>query len=207
MKNQLFSIPSGFIRIGSISSIATHCLPNIIAQFQKQYPNIEYEILLGHYADVERWLCEGRVDCGFTRVPTRLEFDTVFLEKDRLLAVLPEDNFYSTEDKFPISALSEFPFILLEKNEKADISEFLDSNNIRPNVRFTTIDDYAVMSMVEKGLGIGIMPELILKRTPYNIVTKELDVPAFRDLGFAVNDKKTVSLAVKKFTEYLKYRT
>ncbi len=60
--------------------------------------------------------------------------------------------------------------------------------------------------MVEKGLGISIMPELILKRTPYNIVTKELNVPAFGELGFAVRDKKTVSLAVKKFMEYLEYR-
>ncbi len=77
---------------------------------------------------------------------------------------------------------------------------------VKPNVCFTTTDDYAVMSMVEKGLGISIMPELILKRTAYNIVTKELDVPAFRELGFAVRDNKTISLAVKRFMEYLEYR-
>ncbi len=59
------------------------------------------------------------------------------------------------------------------------------------------------MSMIEKGLGISVMPELILKRCPYSIVTKELDIPAFRDLGFAVRDMRTASLAVKRFSEYL----
>ncbi len=199
-------LQSGLIRIGTISSIATHWVPNIIAEFQKEYPNIEYELLLGHYADIEEWIGTGRVDCGFTRIPTHCVFDTEVLAKDKLLVVQPQNNPYAKLDKFPISALTEFPFILLEKNEKADISELLDKNNIKPNIRFTTVDDYAVMSMVEKGLGISVMPELILKRTPYNIVTKELDIPAFRELGFAVRDKKTVSLAVRRFMEYLEYR-
>ncbi|ETJ40739.1 hypothetical protein Q604_UNBC05341G0001, partial [human gut metagenome] len=39
--------------------------------------------------------------------------------------------------------------------------------------------------MVESGLGISILPKLILQRIPYNIVTKSLDVEAYRDIGIA----------------------
>ena len=60
-----------------------------------------------------------------------------------------------------------------------------------PKIRFTTWDDYAVMSMVESGLGISILPELILKRIlPYKIITKELDIPAYRNIVIAMKDKK-----------------
>ena len=62
------------------------------------------------------------------------------------------------------------------------------------------------MSMVESGLGIAILPELILKRVPYRIIAKELDVPAYRNIGLAVRDKNTVSLAMKRFIDYLEYR-
>ena len=62
------------------------------------------------------------------------------------------------------------------------------------------------MSMVESGLGISILPELILKRIPYKIITKELDIPAYRNIVIAMKDKKTISLVVKKFIEYLQYR-
>ena len=62
------------------------------------------------------------------------------------------------------------------------------------------------MSMVENGLGISILPELILNRVPYRIVTKELDVPAYRKIGIALRSKKTASLAVNRFLEYLQYR-
>ena len=62
------------------------------------------------------------------------------------------------------------------------------------------------MSMVENGLGISILPQLILKRIPYNIVAKELDVPAYRNIGIALRSKKSASMAVRRFTEYLRYR-
>ena len=37
-------------------------------------------------------------------------------------------------------------------------------------------------------------------------MAKEVDVPAYRTIAFAVREGKTVSLAVKRFMEYLKYR-
>lgn len=204
--DELNGLQSGLIRIGTFSSVATHWLPNIIKEFQKDYPNIDYELLLGDYTEIEEWIHTGRVDCGFLRLPTHTDFDTIFLEEDKLMAIIPEKHPLKDCEKFPVVALCKEPFMLLEKGAKAEISEIFERNNLKPNVKFTTWDDYAVMSMVESGLGIAILPELILKRVPYRIIAKELDVPAYRNIGLALRDKKTASLAVKRFVEYLKYR-
>ena len=96
--------------------------------------------------------------------------------------------------------------MLLEKGAKAEISEIFEKHDLTPKVRFTTWDDYAIMSMVESGLGISILPQLILKRVPYKIIAKELDVPAYRNIGLALRSKKNASLAVKRFLDYLQYR-
>ena len=204
--DELNGLQSGLIRIGTFSSVATHWLPNIIKEFQKDYPNIDYELLLGDYTEIEEWIHTGRVDCGFLRLPTHPDFETIFLEKDKLMAIIPEDHPLKDCDKFPVTALCDEPFMLLEKGAKAEISEIFERNNLTPNVKFTTWDDYAVMSMVESCLGIAILPELILKRVPYRILAKELDVPAYRNIGLALRDKKTASLAVKRFIDYLRYR-
>ncbi len=204
--DELNGLQSGLIRIGTFSSVATHWLPNIIKEFQKDYPNIDYELLLGDYTEIEEWIHTGRVDCGFLRLPTHPDFETIFLEKDKLMAIIPKDHPLKDFDKFPVTALCDEPFMLLEKGAKAEISEIFERNNLTPNVKFTTWDDYAVMSMVESGLGIAILPELILKRVPYRILAKELDVPAYRNIGLALRDKKTASLAVKRFIDYLQYR-
>ena len=204
--DEINGLDSGLIRIGTFSSVATHWLPNIIKEFQKDYPNIDYELLLGDYTEIEEWIHTGRVDCGFLRLPTHHEFETIFLHQDKLMAIIPEHHPFRDSDTFPVSALCDAPFMLLEKGSKAEISEIFERNDLTPNVKFTTWDDYAIMSMVENGLGIAILPELILKRIPYKIISKELDVPAYRDIGLALKSKKNASLAVKKFLDYLKYR-
>lgn len=199
-------LEAGLIRIGTFSSVATHWLPNIIKEFQKDYPNIEYELLLGDYTEIEAWIAEGRVDCGFLRLPTLPEFETVFLERDELRAIIPENHRLSMSDVFPLKELCKEPFMLLEKGAKAEISEVFEKNDLSPNVHFTTWDDYAIMSMVESGLGVSILPQLILQRIPYRILNKSLDVPAYRDIGFVVKSMDNASLAVKRFVEYLKFR-
>ncbi len=201
--DELNGLQSGIIRIGTFSSVATHWLPNIIKAFQKDYPNIDYELLLGDYTEIESWILEGRVDCGFLRLPTHPELETIFLEQDRLLAVLPENHYLTNKEKVSVADLCNEPFMLLEKGAKAEISEIFEKSGLTPKTHFTTWDDYAVMSMIESGLGISILPELILKRIPYKIVAKELDIPAYRNIGLAMRDKKTASLAVKKFVEYV----
>lgn len=204
--DELNGLQSGLIRIGTFSSVATHWLPNIIKEFQKDYPHIDYELLLGDYAEIEEWVIEGRVDCGFLKLPTRPDFETIFLEEDKLLAVIPEDHPLADCEKFPIAALCDGPFILLEKGENSEVSEIFRRCGLTPKVHFTTWDDFSIMSMVESGLGVGILPQLILRRTPYRILTKELDIPAYRSIVLAMRSKKTASLAVKRFIEYLQYR-
>ena len=204
--DELNGLQSGIIRIGTFSSVATHWLPNIIKAFQRDYPNIDYEILLGDYTEIESWISEGRVDCGFLRLPAHNELETIFWEQDRLLAILPENHYLASKERVSVSDLCSEPFMLLEKGAKAEISEIFEKSGLVPKTHFTTWDDYAVMSMVESGLGISILPELILKRIPYKIIAKELDIPAYRNIGLAMRNSKTLSLAAKKFIEYLKYR-
>ena len=205
--DELHGLQSGLIRIGTFSSVATHWLPNIIQQFQKDFPNIDFELLLGDYAEIENWIVSGRVDCGFLRLPTiNPELETIFLEADPLMAVIPEHHPLADCEKFPVQELVSAPFLLLSRGANSDATDIFSNCGLNPKVHIMTWDDYAIMSMVEKGLGISVLPQLILQRIPYRILTKELDVPAYRRVGLALRSKKTASLAVKRFLEYLQYR-
>lgn len=204
--DELNGLQSGLIRIGTFSSVATHWIPKIIKEFQKDYPNIDYELLLGDYTEIETWILEGRVDCGFLRLPAHPDLETIFLEQDKLLAILPDEHPLANCDHFPVTSLCDEPFILLEKEDKTEVSEIFERCNLTPKVRFTTWDDYAIMSMVESGLGISILPQLILKRVPYRIIAKDLDIDAYRNIGVALRSIKSASLAVKRFLGYLPYR-
>lgn len=199
-------LQSGMIRIGSFSSPATHWLPNIIQHFKKDYPNIEFQILLGSYTEIESWLLHGQIDCAFLLLPTQNDFDTIFLEEDSLLAVLPKQHPLANLDTFPISALEEYPFMLSKIQNDSEVLDFLNHHNLHPQISFTSWDDYVLMSMIEKGLGIGILSGLILKKCPFQIIKKELSIPARRNIGFVMRDQEKAPLAVKRFCEYLPFR-
>jgi len=204
--DDLNGLQSGLIRIGTFSSVATHWIPNIIKAFRKDYPNVDFELLPGDYTEIEDWLLAGRIDCGFLRLPARAGLKTTELDKDEMMAILPADHRLASYDKVPLAELGKEPFILLEKGENDEFFEIFKHEGLSPNTHFTAWDDYAVMSMVENGLGVSILPELILKRAPYDIVIKKLDKPVYRNIGVAVHDETTMSLAVKRFMDYLKYR-
>jgi len=170
--------------------------------FQKQHPKIEFELLQGNYTEIERWVHEGKIDCGFLRLPALSALDSVPVLRDRYLVVMPEHHPLSEESILSVDRLKDDPFILLGIGEDNIINLVFEGEKVDLNVKYHVVDDYTIMSMVENGLGIGILPELVLNRTPYRIITKELSTRPYRTIGIVLRDKKTASTAVRHFLEY-----
>lgn len=199
-------IETGIVRIGTFSSVAIHWLPNLFAALQKDYPGIEYEMLLGDYDEVEQWIDKGRVDCGFLRLPTRPKFDTILLKQDEYQVVLPVGHPLAQQEAVDIRALNALPFLLLEHGGKAEVSDLLEQSQVRPDIRFTTWEDFAIMAMVERGMGVGILPDVILRRIPYRLEVRPLKEPYYRSIGLAMKHAAHLTPAARKFIDYLLFR-
>lgn len=204
--DRMNGIETGVVRIGTFASVAINWLPNIFAVLQKDYPGIEYEMLLGDYDEVEHWIDEGRVDCGFLRLPTLPKFDTLLLKQDEYKAVLPMGHPLAAKETVAVEELDGLPFLLLEHGEKTEVSDLLERTHVQPDVRFTTWEDFAIMAMVEKGLGVSILPDLILQRIPYRIEVRPLQQPYYRPIVLAMKQQAHLTPAVQKFIEYLSLR-
>ena len=210
MEGQIYrmnGIECGVVRIGTFSSVAINWLPNIFSKLQQDYPGIEYEMLLGDYGEVEQWIDNGRVDCGFLRLPTLPKFDTILLKQDEYKVVLPAGHPLAEKETVAIEDLDHLPFLLLEHGGKTEVSDLLERFHVQPDIRFTTWEDFAIMAMAEKGMGIGILPDMILQRIPYKIEIRSLQKPYYRPIGLAIKDQRHITPAVKKFIDYLPFRT
>ena len=201
--DELRGLRAGLIRVGALSGAAAGLLPGWAEAFLRSYPGIDFELLVGEQREIEDWIFTGRVDFGILDLPADPELETVFLEQDPLLAVLPEDHPDAAAEVFPVSGFVDLPFLLLEKENRAEASELFESCGITPHIRFTTWDEQTILSMVERGLGVSILPALALKRCAWRVAARRLDVPAYRNLGVALRSRKTASLAVKSFLEYV----
>ena len=67
----LKGLRSGRIRIASSEGFAIDFLPRVIADFQKKYPAIQFQVYVGPPASVSRQVREGNADIGiaFSRMP------------------------------------------------------------------------------------------------------------------------------------------
>lgn len=178
-------LETGTVRIGSFTSVAVHWLPGMIKDFRREYPGVDFRIMSGDYHDVEQWLLDGSVDMGFVSLPCAAELSCVPLAEDRILAVVPPDHRFAALPRFPLSLAADEPFISLLEASDQDLRRALDAVGVTPNVTMQTKDDYAIIAMVENGLGISIMPELLLKGRSDNVRVMELSPSARRTIALA----------------------
>ncbi len=196
-------LDTGTVRIGAFTSVAVHWLPGVLKEFQNDYPKVEFTLLNGDYHDVEQWITDGSIDIGFVTVPCELGCECIPLMEDRLLAILPPDSRFSSYPKFPLTECETEPFISLLKSSDHDARRALEAAGVEPNVRFYTKDDYAIIAMVEQGLGMSIMPELLLKDRKDSLLKLPLIPEAKRTIGIAIAAGEKAGPATRRFADYV----
>ena len=194
----------GQVRIGTFLSVSVHLLPELLREFSQRHPHITFELLQGSYEDIERWLSDGRIDLGFLRLPTAGNFHHTLLLEERFLAIFPQDQAPPEDRPFPVAELEQTPYIVRPEAVDADLRDLLRRAKYKPRITYSSNDDYAVMAMVEQGLGMSILPELLLQRIPYRIATRELDPPATRQIGIACRSVQNLPPAARQFLNYVK---
>ena len=196
---------TGLIVIGTFSSVATHLIPPAIERFTREHPGIEYELRMGDYSEIESWVADGLVDFGFLPYPPqepREDLAREVVATDELMAVVPQGHELAAREAISLDELAAEPFILLERGSDNEISPLFETAGLSLTVCLSTWDDYAIMSMVENGLGVSILPNLILTRCPYRIERRPLDPPVTRDLA-AVYRPGLLSTSARAFLDCL----
>ena len=192
----------GHITIATYSSIATHWLPQVIRDFQQDYPNIELSIIEGIRQEVVQALDESRADVGFLSVQEEMPYDWIPLAEDTMLAVLPKDHPLAGADRYPLARCSEEDFIMPAMGRDADIAPMLERNHITPNIRYATVETFTALTMIENGLGMTVTNELITRNWVCDVVMLPLDPPQQVTFGMAIPSLDHATPAVRRFVEY-----
>ena len=194
----------GTIRIATFKSVAVNWLPPMIKQFQVQHPEARFRLFDGAYAEVDAYVRSGTVDMGFISLPSELPGEIVPVCSDRLLAVLPAGHPLADRDAVPITAFGTEPVVSLVDSTNRDALRVLDAAHVHPDIRFQTADDYAMISMVESGLGICIAHELVLRSDHHNVVVRPLDPPAHRTIAMAIPPESEGKPLVRTFAAFVR---
>ncbi|MFB0917840.1 MAG: LysR family transcriptional regulator [Clostridiaceae bacterium] len=201
--NEIKGLETGIIRVGTISSVTCHWMPQLIKGFQEMYPKVQFLFHQGDYTSISEWIRTGEVDFGFISPYAAPDLKTISVKEGEMLLVLPKNHELAKRKRIKLDEITEDPYILLEEGQFNEPLSAFNSVGLSPNIKYTIHDDYAIMTMVEAGLGISIIAELILKRSNYNIISKPLDPPIYRNLAIAFKDRDSLPVASKYFIDYI----
>ncbi|MDE5908298.1 MAG: LysR family transcriptional regulator [Lachnospiraceae bacterium] len=201
---EIRELETGIVRMGTLASISAHWIPKLLKDFQSIYPGVEFVIHQGDYTSIQEWIRTGAIDFGFINPNAVSGLEIIELKKGEMLAILPENHLLAKEKIIPLDRLAEEPFILLEEGHYYEPLEAFKLIGKSPNIKYTIHDDYAIMTMVEAGLGISILAELVLHRTNYHISLHQTEPPIYRTLAIGYKDEESLPIASRRFIEYLK---
>jgi len=70
-----------------------------------------------------------------------------------------------------------------------------------PLIRYTNLDDAAIVSMVGHGLGVSILSELVMQGMQDQVLAAPLDPPAVRRLGIAASERRQCEKNIHRFVK------
>lgn len=188
----------GAVRIGAFTSVAVNWLPGIIKEYQKSHSAVEIKMFNGDYHDVEQWLERGDIDIGFLALPGPAGVQTVPLKEDPLMVILPVGHPLAECSEIPVELAAKEPIISLLETSSQDIRRAFGST--KPDIKYVTKDDYAIIAMVRAGLGISIMPKLLLSDDPSGVVIRPLAPSASRTIALGYTESRRHIPAVESFS-------
>lgn len=194
----------GCIRVGAYSSVAMHWLPSIVQNFRREFPEVTVEIAQGGVSELYEGVESGRFDLAFVSRNDRYDCQFIPLRDDRLRAILPMDYPVDITTPFPIKEFEKQSFLMPSLGYDIDIMSVFREFDVNPHVVSTVVDDPAIISMVEHGIGISMLSELCVRGRSGNVLCLPIAPDVSRQIGIALTLKKRQTEAMRRFINHAK---
>lgn len=176
-------LETGTLRVASVASIAARTLPPILARFGERHPKLEIVLLEGADFEVHDLLVRGQADVGFLATPLDGLEVVGMVTEDELLAVLPSEHPMAARPSIGPAEMASQPFILSSAGCAPLIVDWFGTHRAQVAYEVSTIG--TMMSFLRGGLGVTIMPQLVLPSDLRGVAVRPLDPPATRRVVMA----------------------
>jgi len=199
---ELSSLGSRELRIGTYSSISQYILPEILRGFKSLNPEIKVTITVGD--TLRGWLRDGRADVIFADEGAHSDgYAWVPIMSDPYFAVLPSG---ILEGRKSVTREELYAYPYISTNVSA-LKSYFDESKFPEVTRFLSVDDASVISMVKEGLGVAVLNSLVLGKHPKGVRAVRLLPEISRTLGFAYIARVEKKRSAAEFIKYLsKYK-
>lgn len=201
----------GSIRVFCSTVVMAEFLPIPLANFLSDRPNVDVELEQRANAEIIRAVAEGLVHVGIVgdQIDPAFGLDAFPLGEDRLVVVSPRKHEVSSRRKIAFRDVLQYDMIGLVSGNP--LQTFLDRHAARAGqrlklrIRLNALD--AVCTMVERGIGLAVVPERTARRCQQSMAIRIIglsDAWAIRHFTVCAKNPRSLPVHAQRFLEYLK---
>lgn len=152
----------GRLVVGFIGSAIGELLPRIIPPFREAFPQVELALEERNSVEIVRAIAARQLDIGLVRLPvmdtTPVEIDVI--ERDVLVAAIPRDDALARQRQIQLADIADRPLIIYGPVSvlHATIRLAFQNEGLTPRIAQEAIQVQTILSLVEAGLGIALIP-------------------------------------------------
>jgi DNA-binding transcriptional LysR family regulator len=191
----------GLLRIGFISTAGNEIVPNLVRRFRESSPEVVFSLLNILTADQIQMLSAGSLDIGFLRLPIgeHPELEVVEVHREPFVVVTPLSHKLATRKRVALHELSGQDFVMYERRYAPGFHDLifgmLRDAGVIPNVCQTAGQMPTLISLVDSGMGISVLPASAVKHSGASVAVCEIAGKiAMSEIAIAVNKGNRASV-------------
>lgn len=186
VKNKVGLIEKGIkgeIRIGYVGSCIHTFLPDLLSKLHDNYPEIQTYLSEMTSASQLIAIQKGELDVAFLRnPPLSKKYENRLIFQENFSLILPKKHFITPKNFKNIAQLANEKFILPTKSDGELYHQLqwsiCEDAGFTPQIAHETVHGYTTIKLVEKGLGVSLLPTSFKMETHAAIQFIELkDIP------------------------------
>jgi DNA-binding transcriptional LysR family regulator len=201
---------AGQIRVLSNTNALTEFLPEALSSFLSAHPNVSVDLVERLSDEIVGLIAEGVADLGIiagTVDPGALE--TFPYRRDRFVLVVAHDHPLAVRDRISLAQVLDHDFVGLDR--ASALQRFLADKAarigrpLRLRIQLRSFD--AVCRMVERNVGIGVVPETTARRAALSMAITPVtltDSWAERDLTICVRNFEELPVFARELVAHLR---
>ena len=199
-------VPRGEIVVGANEATCLHILPEVFAEFKKQYPNVSVNINRSERAKTLESIIDNTVDFGVVSLPVNdNRMQVVPIHRDELVVIAPPQHPLAKLKAASMSDVVKFPLLLPKLGRTRDaIEQLFHERKLKPNISMELDSSELLKRFVAADVGIGFIAR---SNVVEDVKAKWLaaialaDAQIKRDLALVFRKDKALSRAALAFID------
>ena len=203
---EMHRIPRGEIVVSANEGTCLHILPEVFAEFKRQYPSVAVNVKRSEHQKILEALIENSCDFGVVSMPIKdKRYTVVPIHKDELVVITPVKHPLAGRGEATLADIAQFPLLLPKLGRTRDTLEALfHERRLKPIISMELDSSELTKRFVVADVGISFIPR---SNVAEDLKTKTLsalkitDIVLQRDLALVFRKDKALSRAALAFIE------